>query len=99
MDGTPAAVILAWPGPRSGAGWVEWGDGVEQEALRLRPDWRRRPAASTAVSLGYLAGRARWPVSGRPVPRWVRGLPHFDEMTVGIADVATDLKLVPFRLR
>ena len=36
---------------------------------------------------------------GRPVPLWVRGLPHFDQMTVGIADVATDLVLVVFRRR
>jgi hypothetical protein len=36
---------------------------------------------------------------GRPVPLWVRGLPHFDQMTVGIADVATDLVLVAFRRR
>ena len=34
---------------------------------------------------------------GRPVPPWVCGLPHFDQMTVGIADVATDLVLVVFR--
>jgi hypothetical protein len=39
----------------------------------------------------------RWPVSGRPVPRWVGGLPHFDQVTVGIADVAAFLVLVLFR--
>ena len=33
----------------------------------------------------------------RPVPLWVRGLLHFDQMTVRIADVATDLVLVVFR--
>ena len=44
-------------------------------------------------------GRARRPVGGRPVPLWVGGLPHFDQMTVGIADVAADLVLVLFRRR
>src|SRR5215469_14397069 len=46
-----------------------------------------------------LGGRSRWPVRGRPVPLWVRGLPHFDQMTVGIADVAALLVLVLFRRR
>jgi hypothetical protein len=32
-------------------------------------------------------------------PLRVRGLPHFDQMTVGIADVATLLVLVLFRRR
>src|ERR1700690_731227 len=50
-------------------------------------------------SLGLLGRRTRWPVSRRPVPPWVRGLPHFDQMTVGVADVATDLVLVLFRRR
>src|SRR6202030_2326047 len=44
-------------------------------------------------------GRTRRPVSGRPVPLWVRGLPHFDQMTVVIADVATLLVLMLFRRR
>src|SRR5271169_349764 len=50
-------------------------------------------------SLGLLGGRTRRPVSGRPVTLWVRGLPHFDQMTVGIADVAALLELVLFRRR
>ena len=45
-------------------------------------------AGDPGASLGLLGGRARWPVSGQPVTLWVRGLPHFDQMTVGIADVA-----------
>ena len=35
-------------------------------------------------------------MSGRPVPLWVGGLPHFDQVTVRIADVAADLVLVLF---
>src|SRR6202453_4547000 len=50
-------------------------------------------------SLGRLAGSTRRPVSGRPVTLWVRGLPHFDQVTVGIADVAALLVLVLFRRR
>ena len=34
---------------------------------------------------------------GRPVPVRVRGLPHFDQVAVGIADVAAGLVLVLFR--
>src|SRR5580693_7811769 len=44
-----------------------------------------------------LGGGTRWPVRGRPVPVWVRGLPHFDQVTVGIADIAALLVLVLFR--
>ena len=40
-----------------------------------------------------------WPVSGRPVPFWVRGLSDFDDVSVGIADVAADLVLVLFGRR
>src|ERR1700733_9740134 len=50
-------------------------------------------------SVGLLGGRTRRPASGRPVPLRVRGLPHFDQMTVGIADVAALLELVLFRRR
>jgi hypothetical protein len=59
-----------------------------------------RSHASSVRPLGR-AGAAHCPKSmrGRPVPLWVRGLPHFDQMTVGIADVATDLVLVAFRRR
>src|SRR3984885_4709533 len=39
------------------------------------------------------------PVSGRPVPFWVRGLSDFDDVSVGIADVAADLVLVLFGRR
>ena len=53
----------------------------------------------TSAPSGSSLPLPRWPVSGRPVPLWVRGLPHFDQMTVGIADVATDLVLVLFRRR
>src|SRR6202042_2720562 len=48
---------------------------------------------------GLPGGRTRWPVSGVPVPLKVRGLTHFDDVTVGIADVATDLVLMLFRRR
>src|ERR1700722_20210262 len=48
-------------------------------------------------SVGLLGGRTRRPVSGRPVPLGVRGLPHFDQIAVGIADVAALLVLVLFR--
>src|SRR5271166_3247745 len=57
------------------------------------------PDSTSRHSPGLLGGRTRRPVSGRPVPVWVRGLPHFDQMTVGIADVATLLVLVLFRRR
>src|SRR5215469_5593599 len=50
-------------------------------------------------SPGLLRGHARWPVRGRPVPLRVGGLPDFDQMTVGIADVAALLVLVLFRRR
>jgi hypothetical protein len=40
-----------------------------------------------------------WPMSGRPVPFWVRGLSDFDDVSVGIADVAADLVLVLFGWR
>src|SRR5271165_899403 len=46
-----------------------------------------------------VGGRTQWPVIGHPVPLRVRGLPHFDQMTIGITDVATDLVLVLFRGR
>jgi hypothetical protein len=36
-------------------------------------------------------------VRGRPVPVRVRGLPHFDQVAVGITDVAAGLVLVLFR--
>src|SRR5271165_336914 len=57
------------------------------------------PDSTSRHSLGLLGGRTRRPVSGRPVTLWVRGLPHFDQMTVGIADVAALLELVLFRRR
>ena len=49
-------------------------------------------SALTRVPLrGYLmaSGLATSPV-------WVCGLPYFDQITVGIADIATDLVLVLF---
>ena len=52
---------------------------------------RRRPSPSSWHR------RRRQP--RRPVPLWVGGLSHLDQMTVGIADVATDLVLVLFRRR
>ena len=42
---------------------------------------------------------ARRPVSGRPVPVRVRGLPHFDQVAVGVADVAALLVRVLLRRR
>src|SRR6516164_507502 len=56
-------------------------------------------ASSPRRSLGLFGGRTRWPVSGRPVPLRVRGLPNFDQMTVGIAKIATNLVLVLLRRR
>ena len=47
---------------------------------------------------GFLVGQVRWPVGGHPVPACVRGLPHLYQITVGVADVATDLVLVLLRL-
>jgi hypothetical protein len=32
-------------------------------------------------SPSLLGGRARWPVSGRPVSLWVRSLPHIDQIS------------------
>src|SRR5215469_18213213 len=55
--------------------------------------------APTRHSLGIAGARTRWPVSRHPVPLWIRGLPHFDDVTVGIADVTADLVLVLFRRR
>src|ERR1700722_8837295 len=50
-------------------------------------------------SPGLLGGCSRWPVRGHPVPLRVGGLPYFDQVAVGIADVATDLVLVLFGWR
>src|SRR4029077_20430339 len=57
------------------------------------------PARSSWRSLGRLGGRARWPVRGGRVSLRVCGLPHFDQMAVGIADVAALLVRVLFRRR
>jgi AcrR family transcriptional regulator len=64
--------------------------GIERliETARLR--LRRRDVLTAAT---------RWPVGGRPVTLRVRGLPHFDQITVGIADIAAGLVLVMFRRR
>src|SRR5580704_3362113 len=42
---------------------------------------------------------ARWPLIGEPISLRVRRLPHFDQMTIGIADVTTDFILVLLRWR
>src|ERR1700733_2614992 len=58
------------------------------------------PASKWANASPILpGGRTRRPVSRRPVPLRVRGLTHFDQITVGIPDVATGLVRVPFRRR
>ena len=44
-------------------------------------------------------GFARWPVIGGPIPLRIRRLSHFDQVTIGITDVATDLVLVLLRRR
>src|SRR5579859_2735505 len=49
--------------------------------------------------LGRLGGRARWPLRGRPVSRWVCGLAYFDQVAVGVADVAALLVGMLFRRR
>src|ERR1700728_1761455 len=46
-----------------------------------------------------VGGRTRWPVIGHPVPVRVGCLPHLDQVTIGITDVATDLVLVLLRGR
>src|SRR5579872_4766272 len=69
----------------------------ERRGVSPSPLLSYRDAARS--SLGLLGGRDRWPLTGRPVPLWVRGLAYFDQMTVGIADVTTDLVLVLFRWR
>src|SRR5580658_4263111 len=56
-------------------------------------------ACGMGHSVGFRGGRTRRPVSGRPVPVRVRGLPYFDQVTVGIADVAALLVGVLFRRR
>src|ERR1700678_199947 len=40
---------------------------------------------------------ARWPLIGKPISPWVRRLSHFDQMTIGIADITTDFVLVLLR--
>src|SRR5262249_39554142 len=57
------------------------------------------PMIAVVITETSLGRRTRWPLSRRPVPLRVRGLPHLDQITVGIADVATDLVLVLFRRR
>ena len=54
---------------------------------------------NSSGAAGIAGARTRWPVRGRPLTLWVGGLPYFDQMTVGIAEVATDLVLVLFRRR
>ena len=43
--------------------------------------------------------RARWPLIGEPISPRVRRLSHFDQMTIGITDVAADFVLVLLRWR
>src|SRR6266511_1773671 len=42
---------------------------------------------------------ARWPLIGEPISPRVRRLSHFDQVTIGITEVATDLVLVLLRGR
>jgi len=48
-------------------------------------------------SVGLPTGVDRWPVGGPPVSLRISGLPHLDDVAVGISDVATDLVLVLLR--
>ena len=73
---------LAWQRPRSPERW----------AGRIHAE--SRGIHSGSCGLRVLGGQ----LSGRPSPRLGRsGLPYFDQMTIGIADVAADLVLVLFR--
>ena len=85
-----------------------WGDLVSPDAAdraarmhrnRLRGVNRKFFLSRRAVfgTLQLVGGRTRRPVSGCPVPRRVRGLPHFDQVAVRVADVAALLVLVLFR--
>src|SRR5580658_7131225 len=42
---------------------------------------------------------ARWPLIGEPISPPVRRLSHFDQMTIGIADITTGFVLVLLRWR
>src|ERR1700733_6365225 len=67
-----------------------------------RSDRPRRPGSIEGIdwwsrlSLGCLGGCAEGPVGGCPVSFWVGGLAYFDEVAVGVADVAAGLVLVLF---
>ena len=52
-------------------------------------------------SLSHNVGvkKNRQQISGKLISQWVCGLPHFDQVTIGIADVAAGLVRVPFRRR
>src|SRR5580692_7286674 len=41
----------------------------------------------------------RWPLIGKPISLWVRRLPHFDQMTIGITDITTDFVRMLLRWR
>src|SRR4029078_6112816 len=60
---------------------------------------RRSSRADRAVTVVRSAAIDRWPVGGPPVSLWGGGLPDLDDVTIGIADVATDLVLVLLRRR
>jgi hypothetical protein len=62
-------------GPAAPEWWTE--NGTSREASSLAPE-------AENCSARLLGGCARWPVSGRPVAVWVRGLPHLDGLGLAV---------------
>src|SRR6476660_9846721 len=96
----PPGVTQRWV-PLSQYASDRWSSATVPSAISPRPSEvvhaagrkydRRRPSPSS-----WHRGR---PQPRRPVPLWVGGLAHLDQMTVGIADIATNLVLVLLRRR
>src|ERR1700683_2686738 len=53
----------------------------------------------TSAPSGSSLRLARWPLIGEPISPRVRRLSHFDQMTIGIADITTNFVLVLLRWR
>src|ERR1700733_8619869 len=51
----------------------------------------------TSAPSGSSLRLARWPLIGEPISPRIRRLSHFDQMTIGIADITTDFVLVLLR--
>src|SRR5271155_1516631 len=53
----------------------------------------------TSAPSGSSLRLGRWPLIGKPISRRIRRLSHFDQITIGIADITTDFVRVLLRGR